>query len=158
MCRIQWIDFAAVYTTREVLAGTFPRIALAVRSLTGQFASPVDHPGPLARIPHPPHEEREAEDSGGRRGGEDRREARRVGQKAGGERGAEGDGRHQGGAETDVGGLLFGDRRELEQDVQARDAGRGDLPITTLGAPRWAANAGRIVGCYANVRPIMKRA
>jgi len=29
----------------------------------------------------------------------------------------------------------------------------GIAPTTTLGAPRWAANAGRIVVCEANERP-----
>ena len=34
----------------------------------------------------------------------------------------------------------------------------GIAPIATLGAPRWAANAGRIVDWEANERPIRKRA
>ena len=31
----------------------------------------------------------------------------------------------------------------------------GIAPMTTFGAPRWAANAGRIVVCEANDRPTM---
>src|SRR3989441_4354834 len=80
-----------------------------------------------ARVAHAGDQEPERDTGGGHRHREHRGESEAVGQEPRGERRAEGDGRQQGGAETDVGRLLAGCRGEFEHHVQVRDVHGRDL-------------------------------